>query len=179
MIKPKKLTVYRFFFFFFSRRLVAFIHLFHRFLTTDVMTNKSRHHITPQETRSEFYQQLLIFAKDVVRILLQILAQNPFLRHPILRLSALPKQCARSTHSGFDLFDFNLISSGVSRHRAPYLALLPPSCSFTSFRPPLTDKTQNFDSSLWAGARKFLAGSLCPRQGITQWSYGEVSNQPS
>lgn len=40
--------------------------------------------------------------------------------------------------------------------------------------PPLRDKNQNFDSSPpWAGARKFLAGSLCPTRGITPWSHQE------
>lgn len=126
---------------FVSRCLVAFIHLFRRFLTADVMTNKSRHHITPQET-----PRLYVYL--------------PYRNNVPAQHTAV-----------FIYLILTWISSGVSRHGTPYLALLPPSRSFTSFRPPLTDKTQNFDSSLWAGARKFLAGSLCPRQGITQWSY--------
>lgn len=52
---------------------------------------------------------------------------------------------------------------------APYLG-----SSADAPSPPLRDKNQNFDSSApWAGARKFLAGSLCPTRGITPWSHQE------
>lgn len=61
-------------------------------------------------------------------------------------------------------------SRGVFRDMdAPYLGFLADAPS-----PPLRDKNQNFDSSPpWAGARKFLAGSLCPTRGITPWSHQE------
>lgn len=52
---------------------------------------------------------------------------------------------------------------------APYLGFLADAPS-----PPLRDKNQNFHSSpRWAGARKFLTGSLCPTRGITPWSHQE------
>lgn len=52
---------------------------------------------------------------------------------------------------------------------APYLG-----SSADAPSPPLRDKNQNFDSSApWAGARKFLAGSLCPTRGITPRSHQE------
>lgn len=70
----------------------------------------------------------------------------------------------------------HLISSKSPRsvHHAPYLAI-PSVHFFTSFQPPLTDKTrlsQNFDSSLWAGASEFRTGSSGPGHGIIKWSYG-------
>lgn len=68
-----------------------------------------------------------------------------------------------------------------SRH-APYLAIPPSVHFFTSFQPPFKDKTkcsQNFDSSLWAGASEFPAGSPDSGQGITKWFYGPLSSQPA
>lgn len=63
----------------------------------------------------------------------------------------------------FFSLDQNLNASNSSSHHAPYLAIPPSMHFFTSSQPPLTDKTersQNYDSSVWTGARKFRAGSL-------------------